>query len=485
MRKTFIINLALLLFLNLLVKPFWIFGIDVSVQNAVGEHAYGFYFSLLSFSVMLNILLDLGIENYNKRNIAQNHQLLSKHVSNVIALKLILSVAYFAISVLFAIIIGWEFDKLKLLFVLLINQALSSFVLYFRSNISGLQLFRTDSLISVVDRLLMIVFCSFLLWGNITDSKFQIEWFVYAQTAAYFITALIAFFVVYSKCEFIKLRFDRSFFIVFLKQSYPYALLILIMACFNRIDPVFLDRLLPDSIGSHQAGIYAQGFRFLEAATMFGYLFGGLLIPMFSKMIKQNEPLGQLVQLSFLLLAVPAIIISIFSGLYRNEVFELFYPNHDPVSPLIFAILMVGFIFISTGTYIFGSLLTANGSMKPLNIIAGSALIINIILNLILVPKHMALGSAISSLTTQIFFAVSQLILVIRTFKFQTNFKLIGLLVLFTSGVGGLGMICKEYINNWIVGLFLVVTLSFFLAIVIRLINLKALYQIVKSKDEN
>ena len=36
MKRKFVINLALVLFLNLLVKPFWIFGIDRTVQNVVG-----------------------------------------------------------------------------------------------------------------------------------------------------------------------------------------------------------------------------------------------------------------------------------------------------------------------------------------------------------------------------------------------------------------------------------------------------------------
>jgi len=33
MKRKFINNLGFLLFLNLLVKPFWIFGIDRTVQN--------------------------------------------------------------------------------------------------------------------------------------------------------------------------------------------------------------------------------------------------------------------------------------------------------------------------------------------------------------------------------------------------------------------------------------------------------------------
>ena len=72
MQRKFITNLALVLALNLLIKPFWILGIDRAVQNAVGTEQYGFYYSIFGFSFLLNILLDLGITNFNNKNISQN-----------------------------------------------------------------------------------------------------------------------------------------------------------------------------------------------------------------------------------------------------------------------------------------------------------------------------------------------------------------------------------------------------------------------------
>ena len=51
------------------------------------------------------------------------------------------------------------------------------------------------------------------------------------------------------------------------------ALLILLMTLYYRIDTLMLERLLPD--GARQAGLYAQGFRFVEALNMLGYLFAG------------------------------------------------------------------------------------------------------------------------------------------------------------------------------------------------------------------
>jgi len=488
LNRKFITNLALVLLLNLLVKPFWIFGIEVSVQNAVGAENYGFYFSLFGFSVMLNILLDIGITNYNNRNIAQNHQLISKYVSSLIVLKFILALVYFTIAIIAAMAIGWGWHEIKFLLILLFNQFLSSFVLYLRSNISGLQFFRTDSIISVLDRTLMIIICGVLLWGNVTDTPFQIEWFVYAQTLAYLLAALTAFFVVLSKTEFLKLNYDRTFFIAILKKSFPFALLILLMSFYYRIDSVMIERLLPDDpdavlYGKVQAGIYAQGFRILDAASNFALLFGALLLPMFAKMIKQKESIQKLLKLSYSLIIVPALAGAIACLFYSYEIMDLLYLEHVNASSKIFSLLIIGFISIST-TYIFGTLLTANGSLKHLNIMAASGMAINIILNFILIPMHGAYGSAIASLITQALTALAQVIIAVGIFKLKINYRYLLLLFIYIGGIIGLGFIVTENIQDWRIGIALMIFISMIIAFGIRLISLKALYQIIKyDKD--
>jgi O-antigen/teichoic acid export membrane protein len=305
LKRKFVTNLILLVALNLLIKPFWVLGIDRTVQNVVGAESYGLYFALFNFSMILNIFLDLGITNFNNRNISQHRFLLHKHLSNIVGLKLMLAIVYAVFSLVVAAIIGYNKIQFHLLFFLIINQFLVSFTLYLRSNISALHLFRTDSLISVLDRTLMIIICSVLLFTNIAGGKFQIEWFVYSQTIAYIITLLITMLVVISKSGKITIRVDRKFALVFLKKSYPYAILILLMAFYNRIDSVMLERMLPDPIGKREAGVYAQAFRLLDAVAMFGALFGGLLLPMFSSMIKKKEPVGPIVNLAVALLFVP------------------------------------------------------------------------------------------------------------------------------------------------------------------------------------
>jgi len=483
LKRLFVTNLGLVLFLNLLVKPFWIFGIDRTVQNTVGSGDYGFYFALFNFSLILNILLDLGITNYNNRNIAQHNQLLSKHLSNVIVLKFLLAVVYMVVCLAIAFIIKYDTRQIEMLVFLIFNQFLLSFILYLRSNLSGLHLFKTDSFISVLDRLLMIGICAILLWGHITSVSFQIEWFVYSQTAAYLITAIITLLIVMRKAGFFKLNFDRNFFIVFLKQSYPFALLILLMAFYNRIDSVMLERLLPN--GDEEAGIYAQSYRILDAASMISFLFAGLLLPIFSKMLKNKEPVHQLVQFSYRLIIVPAIIFVVGAVIYAPQLMKLLYHGNDLYySATIFACIIPGLIAIST-TYIYGTLLTANGKLRQLNIMAASAMIINITLNYILIPHFQALGSAISSLTTQTLTALIQILIANQVFSIKPNWKFISMLIVFSAGIVGVGILVKYTFDSWFLGFLLIGIVGIIAAFALKLIDFKGIYHIIKNRDED
>lgn len=481
MKRKFITNLALLLLLNFLVKPFWVLGIDRTVQNVVGAEAYGFYFSLFSFSLLLNMILDIGITNFNSRNIARNQHLLSKYLSNIVSFKFLLAIIYFAVSIVTAWVLGYNPAQMKMLFFLIFNQFIASFILYFRSNLSGLHLFKTDSILSVLDRFLMILICGILLWGGLTSSPFRIEWFVYAQTAAYLLTAIVSFMINLTKADFFKPRFDLHNFLDILKQSYPFAILSLFMVFYYRVDGVMLERLLPD--GKFQVGLYAQGYRILDATAMVGFLFAGLLLPIFSRMIKQKENVESLTQISFLLLIVPTAIVSFSCIFYKSEIMDLLYKSHVDASADILAILMVGYAGIST-SYIFGTLLTANGNLKEMNRLAGTSVLVNVVLNFVLIPKYFALGSAIASMITQLVTALVHVLMVYRKLAFSFNGRLIVRLLIFFAVLIPLGLLIKNFPFPWYIGALLFVLTGLLFSVILRLFSPGSLYQIIRSEGE-
>ncbi|MFO7671621.1 MAG: polysaccharide biosynthesis C-terminal domain-containing protein [Bacteroidales bacterium] len=477
MKKRFLTNLALLILLNLLIKPFWFFGIEVGVQNRVGEEIYGFYFSLFNFAFILNILLDLGINNFNNRAISREPGYLRDYLAAIIPLKLVLSFAYAGVAYTAGRIIGYSSEQFSMLWVLIANQFLASFILYFRSNISGLQYFRTDSLLSVLDRSLMILITGLLLWGNIIKKPFKIEWFVYAQSLSYVITLItVAAMVRYRSGAFLhRVSFRRSREV--LQMSYPFALLILLMSIFNRVDSVMLERLLPN--GREEAGIYAQSFRIFDAASQFSLLFAALLLPMFSKMIKLREDVNDLVRTALPLLMVAGITLAISCNFYRTSIIDLLYIDPAAHSPTVFGILMVGFLFVST-SYIYGTLLTANNNLRQLNMIAGLTVILNVSLNLILIPRYQSVGAAISSLTAQGFYAAAQMVLTRKIMKISLNgdimLKLAAFLVL-NIGMGYLTLLFPV----WTPGFLILLSSCLVSALLLGLIRPRELLSIINS----
>jgi len=415
-QKDFIFNIFFLLFLNLLIKPFWILGIDRGVQNAVGAGNYGVFFAAFNFAILFNILLDFGLTNFNNRNIAQNTQLLSKHISGILTLKLLLGVIYLFVVLLVGMGIGYNSFQVKLLVWLAFNQFLNVFILYLRSNVTALLMFKTDSILSVLDKLLMIVICGTLLWGNVTDKPFQIMWFVYAQTAAYLIAAFVALSIVLFKAKVIHLTWNFTFFRAILKKSLPFALLTMLMSIYGRIDSVMIERILPSSISAYQTGIYASAFRLLDALVQIAFLFAVILLPLFSKMLKHKEDLVPIIKSAFTWLFFFSVTSTVLLLFYRIPVLSWFYPDIAIESSSVFVFLLPCIIPFSM-TYIFGTLLTANGSMRLLNITSAIAIVVNVVINLTLIPILEARGAAVAGLVTQSSIAMMQFIIAFRLLK--------------------------------------------------------------------
>jgi O-antigen/teichoic acid export membrane protein len=142
---------------------------------------------------------------------------------------------------------------------------------------------------------------------------------------------------------------------------------------------------------------------------------------------------------------------------------------------------MLCFTAVST-TYIFGTLLTANGNLKQLNSMAIIGICINLVLNFILIPRYKALGSAYSSLVTQFFTAGIQIYFAYQIFKFKVNVRLIVSLLIFILGIVVFNYASRSFTSNWMVNFAIMLAFSGIWAFVSGLINLKSIFRFIKYK---
>ena len=423
MQRIFFSNLMLMILLNLLIKPIALFGIDATVQNRVGPENYGLYFTLLNLSVLFNILLDFGINNYTTKNLAQNPEEIKKYFGRVFTFRIALFSLYSIFTFALAFSLGYSGRPIFLLSFLLLNQFLVLTIAYFRSHFAGFHFFKTDAFISVLDRALLILVGGVLLFSPWAPAQFKIEWFIWIQTFCYATTLIVGFVLLIKHLKRPYFTWDPSFCVKLIKKSWPYALLIVLMILYTRIDGVMIERIHRN--GAYESGVYAQGFRLLDALYMFGMIFAGLLFPLLSKQLKDSIPaVLELVKTSANLLLSGVIIIIFVTCFNSAYILGLIYTNfQEAIGP--FQFLMLGFFPICMN-FIFGTLLTANGSLKVLNLISLGGIIANVCINLVLIPDYGALGAAIATFCTQFVTAILQYIYCVR--KFKIPIRLVGAL---------------------------------------------------------
>ncbi len=487
--------------LNLLIKPFWFLGIEVGVQNAVGVEQYGFYFGIFNLAYIFNILLDLGITNFNTRNIAQNPQLIGKHLPHLLTIKLLLLALYVVVTFSTGLLLGYGSRQFYLLAFLTFNQFLNSLILYLRSNFEGLLLFKWDSVISILDRVIMILICGALLWLP-RHPTFKIEYFVYAQTAAYLLTALTALTVLISKTGFSRLHFSRPFTLAILKQSLPFALLVLLMASYNRLDPILLQKLSPAGIGNHNAGIYASAFRLLDVLTMLAYLVSVPLLPIFARLTKQalvkqdksdhfnfqfstfnsNQELSSTTRIVTSLMLVYSITAAITLSSMDTQLMLLLYTDHPEESSTVFHLLVFGIIPISM-TYVFGTLLTAAGRLRQLNIFALCTLAINVAVNILCIPRCGAVGSAWASLIAQSFMAITQIWAALRIFHLRPSWGYILKIAIFTLLIASCNLLPPPA-QAWWLRMAVIGIVALAMAVLLKLIDINELKTIINNKEQ-
>lgn len=479
MNREFLLNVVFLIFINLLIKPLYLFGVELSIQNRVAEGMYGLYFNLLSLALVFQIVNDLGIQYYNNRHVAQHSYLLPKYFPGMLLLKAWLGLAYLALLLLAAWLWRYEAEVYPLLLPIAANQMLLSLVLFLRSNISGLAMYRTDSLLSVLDRLLLIIVCGGLL---ITLSEFRIEWFVYAQTFSLAVTAVVAFAVFHGRLGRLRFRFRPALLLLIVKKSAPYALSVFLMAAYTRIDGVMVERLLPQ--GRLEADVYASAYRLLDAGSMLGFLFAGLLMPMFARMLKSGETLKPLFRMSLQLIWAGSVTLAVAIFFFRNEIMMALYTNATNYSGQVLGALMLTFVSVSC-LYIYGPLLTANGSLRRMNRIFAVGIVLNVVLNAIFIPRYGALGAAVVTFVTQTFVALAEARLAHRILPLPFEWRLTLQLALFAIGTTGFGYFFYYQLDGPWLFRFVGCSVSCLLwAIATRLIAWQSIRKLLASKAD-
>ncbi|MFM2425871.1 MAG: hypothetical protein RL747_1415, partial [Bacteroidota bacterium] len=436
MRAAFVKNLLWLQLLNWLVKPLWILWIEREIQLRMGDGWYGVYSLHFNLVLLFAVLLDAGLNSYVSREIAAHGRLL--HPKRMFFLRLGLGLVYVVLVLLVARVqngIEAEF----LLFAL-INQILASVVLMLRSVLQGKQRFVSDSWLSVIDRLVALAICTWML-KSFTVAMFASEGgvlnFQVAQFFGYATALVVGLVLVFWKGKGAmegasdgavasqKTLGDWG------KEVVWFGVMALAMSLFTRIDVQMIQRYAGSVAqqGYEEIGLYAKGYRLLDAALIFSTLLSTQLLPLLSKRIAAGEDSRPIMDIGFRLVFMVSVGVASAAWFYGDFLMNWLYHGQKELgsvteaggvevlrtmvySPqilqvsMIFKVLMLAFVPMSL-VHVFGTYVTAAGQMRWLAQLALACVVINVAFNYSEIPKVGALAAAVGCLLTQWVFALT------------------------------------------------------------------------------
>jgi O-antigen/teichoic acid export membrane protein len=407
LKKEFIYNIFFLIAINLLIKPLYIFGIDATVQNQIAN--FGLYASMFGFVNLFHVINDAGLQNYNSIYISNNKSEINNYFPRILGLKILLLLLFMVCVLLFGYLFKYEAKDFIVLSGIVLIFFLGTLYFMLRTSMSAFEHYRIDTWLSSLDRLFMIIVLGYLILIKYT---LTLTLFVWVQVLCYTICVLIGLFYLKKLKVTIFPIFDFDFIKFHLRKSIPYAFIILSTSIVSKVDVFMLERMLDD--GMKIANEYAAGTRFIEAGNMFGILFGGLLLPMFSNKIVAGESIQEVFSVAYRLILLISLVIGFTFFFYASDIFGTLYKKElNNNLPAIKILLLTIIPILISNT--FGPIILATKRIETFNKAFAIAAGVIIILNFIFIPIYNLEASACIALLIWTSILIVMIFLCIKT----------------------------------------------------------------------
>ncbi|MDO9565589.1 MAG: flippase [Candidatus Desulfaltia sp.] len=349
---------------------------------------YSFIFAYLGFFV---IITDLGISLILIREISRDRAKADSFIGNAIIIKIILSLFALSLACLIISFLHYPFNTKLLIYI-----ASLSFLLSFRS-LYGL-IFQVNLrmeyplLVNIVMNLLRLVLFLFLIF-----LKAPLFWFI--------IVVLINIFPEFLLIRHLSRRFVRPKFEMNLgiwkylfKESWPLALTAGFIMIYHRIDQLMLFQMK----GAEAVGYYSAAVGLPEALVIFPSAFMTSVFPLMSQYFQTSrQSLVQVYTLSFKYMLMFIIPIAVGTTLLSKSLISLIYGESFLPSAPALSILIWAEVFVFYGLIHYEILISTNKQRVYL-LFTSIGAVVNVILNLILIPRYGIVGASIATLISYV-----------------------------------------------------------------------------------
>lgn len=415
------------------------------LARTLGVEGTGQYFFAISFATMFSVFMDLGLVPVLIREVARAKDNAQEWFNQIFSIKLILSLITLIIVFIIDSVVFYNDVVRNLIYLTIFIILIDSFTLLFYGYIRGKQSLKFESWGTIIFQFIVMIMGLSLL--QITDS-------VFILLTVLFVASL--FNLIYSGVILIK-KFGIKFKLVFSKElllriwqiTLPFALAAIFSKVYAYIDTVLLKMFLGDA----EVGFYSIAYKITFSLQFIPLAFVATLYPAFSSYFKDNyEQLKNIFTRSFNYLAFIALPISLGIIALAEEIVAKLYTAEFNFSilPLQILIASIPFLFIN---FSLSSFLNATNRQKINTRNLGLVMILNVILNLIFIPRFGIWGASLASSVSTLLLFILNFTAVYKIIKFKfSSFKYL----LGSLGCSFIMFLAINYIKadvNWILSI--------------------------------
>lgn len=351
--------------------------------------------------------------------------------NNVLSLRLIISIILYIVLIVFVLSLIRN-NSVKF-FAIVYGLSIISTGLYTNWFFRGKEKFLPISIGLVISSLLNLV-SVFLFINNSDDSNIAI-WII---TLKEILNSIILLVLYLTTRPTIKFSINISIAKNLLKQSYPLALSALLLLMNFNIDQLMLGIMT----NSTEVGYYSASVKFIFLAFIPASIIYQTFFPQMSKTNSEKVNLIQLMQNYSKVLFACGLMITIIGYTFSKTIIEFTYGVQYQYSITLLKILILS-LFLGYFNRVYGNPLIAIGRQNQYLIAITFGVLVNIFVNLLLIPKLYSVGSAYASVLSELS------VFIILLFIHKKNFGELYLNGLVKSVALGIILIVTVYILQY------------------------------------
>ncbi|MFH0857400.1 MAG: flippase [Candidatus Magasanikbacteria bacterium] len=405
------------------------------IARMIGVENTGKYFFALSFTTVFVVFIDLGLTNVFIREASKTKERLQEYFSVVLAVKLGLAVVTYIAAVLTINLLGYPIDTRQLVYLSAVTMVFDTLHMTLYGVLRALGNLKYEAFGIVGTQFLTLVLgTAFLFLG------LPVIFLILAFTIPSACNVLFVSLILIKKYGMhVRPKWDKLTFKYLGRIVIPFA----IAAVFARIYSYADTMILSQMMGEIAVGWYSIPYKITYAFQFIPLALVAALYPKFSEYyIADREKLASVFEYGMKYLFLVAFPIAVGIGVLAKDIILFLYtPEYLPsVVPL--QILIIGLIF-SYASFPVGAFLNACNRQISQTVIVGIVMVVNIVLNLLLIPVSGVTGAAISALVGNILLTILGLCIIPRiaeNFSFKSllsNFIRIGL----SAGIMGIAVV--------------------------------------------